>query len=288
MLQTCQDLRLFNKTVLEAIKAAIRSSGGGGAAGLKLLDEVGLLVDDDADLPEEPAASPTAAAEPTAVPATGAAPPAAGTKRKREDGDASRDAEAAAAVAAARRAREAAAKQAEADVKPSVSSKALEAKVQATVDRICASPLDKPFAILGMQPEGASGAAIRKAYRRVALVIHPDKLSVQNHELMEKCKEAYVKLQAAREQAEADLQRADVVKVSDIKGETRSAATQNKNEDADGIFRCKYPGCDLPPCKQCANGCCTRNITHCHLLARSKGGQQCFFHPPPRAWARNA
>merc|ERR1719506_872788 len=152
------------------------------------------------------------------------------------------------------------------------------------VEKIMSTSPDRPFEMLGLEIEGADGAAIRKAYRRLALIIHPDK----NIGIESTCQEALIKLQQAREQAEVDQQKAESTKMVASKGETRSAATAAKNEDADSIYKCKYPGCELPPCKQCANGCCTRNITHCHLIARSKGGLQCFFHPPPRAWARNA
>lgn len=278
MLQTWQELRIFDKSVLEAVKSAIRNSGTCTGLGLKLLDEVdkNLLVEDDAEFLE-----PATAGDPDA------STPASGTKRKLEEttvpsngGDT-----ASAAVLAARQLREAAVANVEAAEKSSAQVKTAQAAVQkvclATIERISAGSLDRPFGILGV-PDGADGAAIRKAYRRTALIIHPDK----NPGLESKCQEALIKLQAAREQAEAKTQLADVVPI-DKKGDTRSAATAAKNEDTDAIFRCKYPGCELPPCKQCANGCCTRNITHCHLAAR-KGGLQCFFHPPPRAWARNA
>merc|ERR1712039_230211 len=152
------------------------------------------------------------------------------------------------------------------------------------ISRILRIPVERPFEVLGIAQEGANGHDIRKAYRRIALLIHPDK----NPGNEAQCGEALAKLQQVREQAENDLQSAPASDAA--KGnETRSAATAAAATAAvDASFKCKYPGCDLPPCKQCANGCCTRNITHCHLIARSKAGQQCYFHPPPRAWARNA
>merc|ERR1711920_551529 len=145
--------------------------------------------------------------------------------------------------------------------------------------------IDRPFEILGITQNGANGHDIRKAYRRVALIIHPDKNPGSEVE----CGDALNKLQAAREQAEIDLQRLDGAGDVSRGNDTRSAATAAAaNATVDASFKCKYPGCDLASCKQCANGCCTRNITHCHLIARSKSGLQCYFHPPPRAWARNA
>lgn len=156
-------------------------------------------------------------------------------------------------------------------------------KVLLAVERIIDMPAERPFEMLGVDEDKATGHEIRKAYRRVALLIHPDK----NPGLEVKCQEALIKLQQSREQAEEELRRmeafADTPRV-----DARSTAAEAANSTIDTAFRCKYPSCELPPCKQCANGCCTRNITHCHTAARSKGGLQCFFHPPPRAWARNA
>lgn len=159
-------------------------------------------------------------------------------------------------------------------------------KVLAIITRIESTPVENPFEILGIVSDSATGHDIRKAYRRIALLIHPDK----NPGWETKCQEALIKLQQGREQAEAELQRRGACPDGGPRaGETRSAATSAAASAAmDASSRCKYPGCDLQPCKQCANGCCTRNITHCHTLARSKAGVQCFFHPPPRAWARNA
>lgn len=277
MLQTWQELKIFDRVVLEAIKTAIRAGGAGGAAGLKLLDEIELPADDGDSDPEESKANPSASL-----------PPAGGVKRKREEAaaPASNDAAVAAALEARRKREAQATKVASKDLlKPVVAT--IKTRVLKQVENILAASSDKPFAVLDI-PADSDGAAIRKAYRKLALIIHPDK----NPGAEDKCQEALVKLQQAREQAEAQQQKTESDKsetlLSASKGDTRSAATAAKNEDADGTFKCRYPGCDLPPCKQCANGCCTRNITHCHQLARSKGGLQCFFHPPPRAWARNA
>ncbi|CAK0851675.1 unnamed protein product [Prorocentrum cordatum] len=204
----------------------------------------------------------------------------------------------------------------------------------------------RPFDILGIAREGSDGHDVRKAYRRLALLIHPDKnpgleelsrarglkshalgsqslgalvavagRGVKSHALGSQslggllllrlllrlallvfdfyqtifvtpaqCQEALIRLQQGREAAEAEMQQSDAAgEKSGRGGETRcDATTAAANAGVDSAFKCKYPGCDLAPCKQCANGCCTRNITHCHMIARGKDGQQCFFHPPPR------
>lgn len=270
MLQTWLELKIFERPVLEAIKSAIRSNGRTGAAGLKLLDEVDLLVDDE---PEEAEAKNVENGNSNIQ--SDAATINGSGKRKRED-----TADTANIGGTVR-------PRAEAVVAPKVSAPVAQpssTQVLTTVQRINAAPLERPFDVLGIPVEQADGHAIRKAYRKIALIIHPDK----NPGIEKECQEALIKLQQAREQAETDLQRMDIAKETQARGETRSAATQAKHECNDGILKCRYENCDLPPCKQCANGCCTRNITHCHVIARSKGGMQCFFHPPPRAWARNA
>lgn len=279
MLQTWLELKLFDNSVVKAIKGAIRSTRG--AKNLEMLDEAA----DEAEVAQEPA-------RPSPSPDPEAPPPASGAKRKRQD-DAPANGSDTAAILAERKKREAEAaakaKEGASSAKTTANAKAQQAVVLAEVDRVLSSSSDQPFAILGLSKEGADGAAIRKAYRSLALIIHPDKLGPSaDAGLGQRCQEALIKAQAARENAETELSMRPDPKDSSRGGETRSAATKVKNEDADGIFKCRYPGCDLQPCKQCANGCCTLSITHCHFAARQKGGLQCFFHPPPRAWARNA
>lgn len=254
MLHTWQELKIFDYVVIEAVRAAIRS-GGGPSAG-RLLDEAAKEAAEEVEL--EPASSP----EPEA-PASGA--PVAKKPKVASANGASKPVEAR-------------------KLAPAVE---LHRMVKAILDRIISVPLERPFELLGITAEIPTGMDIRQAYRRIALQIHPDKNP--GHEV--RCQEALIRLQQGREQAETELQKKSAG-VSDnvIRGgiETRSAATAAAaNAAVDASFKCKYHGCDLPPCKQCANGCCQRNITHCHLAAR-QGGMQCFFHPPPRAWARNA
>jgi len=162
-----------------------------------------------------------------------------------------------------------------------VPARASAEKIMAVIDRILSVPIERPFEMLAISAKGCQGHDIRKAYRRIALIIHPDK----NPGLEQKCKEALVKLQQGREQAESDLQALDSGKGK--KQEEPTMPTQ-VFEPQDNANKCRYPGCDNPPSKQCPNRCCARQITHCHMIARSKGGLHCFFHPPPRSWARNA
>merc|ERR1712194_939671 len=151
------------------------------------------------------------------------------------------------------------------------------------MDRLVRTSVSNPFEVLGLDEATANGHDIRKAYRRIALLIHPDK----NPGMDARCGEALVKLQQCRERAESRLTTVEEkVEVCQRGPETRSAAkAADANASVDPSLKCRYPGCDLPRCKQCANGCCTRNITHCHMISREHGrsGVQCFFHPPPRA-----
>lgn len=252
MLHTWQELKIFEAVLLEAIRAEIRA---GDVAAKLILDEATVADEDDDEAPaaEDAVVSPEVAAKKRRVVSENGGHPAQEPR------------ESPAKPAAAR-----------------VSSE----RVMGIIERILSIPVERPFELLGIAEEGANGHDIRKAYRRIALLIHPDK----NPGFEVRCQEALVKLQQGRVQAETDLQHLDGLGDGGHRGaETRSAATAAAaNASMDSSFRCRYPGCDLPPCKQCANGCCTRNITHCHSIARGKAGMQCFFHPPPRAWARNA
>lgn len=277
MLHAWQELSIFEATVLEGTRAAVRATS---ASAGPILDEAAAALAEEDDEPEPVTARPWypvahgGAAREAAADVPSATP---GVGKRQRDGDSNGH-----GVDVPLQAE----KKLKTDLAPAPNREAAQAKTLAVLDRLLSVPMERPFELLGLTMEGVQGMDIRKAYRRLALIIHPDK----NPGLEAKCQEALVKLQQGREQAETDLQRMDVVKVGDttiLRSDTRSAATQANNA-ADTTFKCKHPGCDLPPCKQCANGCCTRNITHCHMVARTKGGLQCFFHPPPRAWARNA
>lgn len=254
MLHAWRELKIFDAKVLSSIASTLRSN----QAHSHILDEAD---EDDADEGAPATAVPaattggglnstpsrTATGEATAkkakVPSTGAPPPRAPA------------------------------------AKPAPAApKAPSEKVLSTISRILTVPLERPFELLGLKAD-CEASEIRTAYRKIALLIHPDK----NPGSEAKCKEALIKLQQGREQAESDLQ----MRAS---GGTKKAAFSDVMDlgEAKPSNKCQYPGCDLPPCKQCPNRCCTRNITHCHMLARSKGGLHCFFHPPPRSWARNA
>mmetsp|Transcript_9785 Transcript_9785/g.25690 ORF Transcript_9785/g.25690 Transcript_9785/m.25690 type:complete len:447 (-) Transcript_9785:116-1456(-) len=281
MLHAWQELKIFDASVMEAIRTTIR---GGGAAASQILDEA--AEDDELEAVASVDAGSFAS---TASVGGGAELPTAQKKRRVEVvPDATAAASGVAAAAPPARAASVAANGVAvgAPVKPTVDVVAMQRRTLALVERIHSVPLERPFEVLGLTEGGATGHDIRKAYRGIALIIHPDK----NPGLEARCQEALIKLQQAREQAETEFQKKDTgPEPTVIRGETRSAASAAAaNAFVDMSFKCKYPGCDLQPCKQCANGCCTRNITHCHLIARSKGGLQCFFHPPPRAWARNA
>eukprot|EP00929_Paragymnodinium_shiwhaense_P119364 TRINITY_DN91255_c0_g1_i1.p1 TRINITY_DN91255_c0_g1~~TRINITY_DN91255_c0_g1_i1.p1 ORF type:complete len:429 (+),score=130.40 TRINITY_DN91255_c0_g1_i1:152-1438(+) len=254
------ELKIFDLDVIEGIREAIRKTG---EAAAKILHEAALGLDDDEPAASPPPASPDAEVDP------------AGKRRKVEEAKS----QTAAANGGAGQA-----------AKAPVAPAELQRRSMAALERLDRVPIDRPFELLGVteaEVDADGGAVIRSAYRRIALLIHPDK----NPGLEAQCADALVKLQMAREQAENEMQRKAAKKKEPevFRGDTRAAATSAAaNAAMDSTQKCKYPGCELPPCKQCANGCCTRNITHCHALARGKGGLQCFFHPPPRAWARNA
>lgn len=250
MLHAWRELKIFDAKVLSSIASTLRSN----QAHSHILDEA--EDDDEGSAPAAPAATAglnstpsrtatgEAAAKKAKVPSTAPAPRASGAP--------------AAKLAPA-------------------APKAPSEKVLSTISRILTVPLERPFELLGLKAD-CKASEIRTAYRKIALLIHPDK----NPGFEIKCKEALIKLQQGREQAESDLQ----MRAS---GGTKKAASNVVDlGEAKPSNKCQYPGCDLPPCKQCPNRCCTRNITHCHMLARSKGGLHCFFHPPPRSWARNA
>jgi len=275
MLHAWGELKIFEATVLDPIRASIRS---GGARAGEILDEAAVADEDDEDFPAMVSPVPAGSPLPEGSPVQGEneicgndAVPKAKKPKVAESADGTADKTVK-----------------DVNPKPAVVAKVAvpsSERVNAIMGRILRIPIERPFEVLGIVQDGSSGHDIRKAYRRIALLIHPDK----NPGNEVQCGEALSKLQQAREQAESDLQRFDNTVDASRGNGTRSEATAAAAyATVDTSFKCKYPGCDLAPCKQCANGCCQRNITHCHMIARSKAGLQCFFHPPPRAWARNA
>jgi hypothetical protein len=236
MLHAWQELKIFESAVVEAVRTAIRSAGGEKAA--RLLSEAAAEAAEEVLLEaSEFSGQPAATAPPPVKKAkvAAAATPAANT------------------TAGAKAAVDAQPPQARLPVR----SSEMQRRALAAVERILTLPLEQPFEILGLVEEGVTGQDIRSAYRRIALLVHPDK----NPGIEGRCQEALVRLQQTREQAETELQKKSAG-VTEIRGETRSAASAAAaNATVDASFKCKYPGCDLPPCKQCANSCCTRNIT---------------------------
>lgn len=274
MLHAWQELKIFDKAILESIRSTLRS---GGEEASRILDEGATAEEDDEDKekhgignksagqPSEPEQSPSGKKQ------AGQPRPAATAPRWKR-------------VKVAQTSPSGGVKAADAGASPHSApapARANMEKIMAVIDRILSIPIERPFEMLGIPAQGCQGHDIRKAYRRIALLIHPDK----NPGFEQKCKDALVKLQSGREQAESDLQALDSGK---NKKQDEPTVQAEVIETQDNPNKCRYPGCDLPPSKQCPNRCCARQITHCHMIARTKGGLHCFFHPPPRSWARNA
>jgi len=147
------------------------------------------------------------------------------------------------------------------------------------LERILKAGAD-PFDILDLDPKGLTTKLVRKQYRKLCLFIHPDKNPNMD---VDKCQDALSRVQKAREEAEARLEAPNKGRrTGDVSASATMCAT---SEDR---IECRLEGCNEPPCRQCANSCCVRNITHCHQLQHQPGGKKCFFHPPPRSHARNA
>ena len=262
MIYAWRELKIFDMEVLNAISKTLRSNEAHG----RILDEE--EEDDDAgQAPPAPAATPVLPGPgptPVVPPAPYPGMSAAGAARMATGEARSKKVKVATSVS----------KAATAPVPKAPSEKVLN-----TINRILSVPVEQPFELLALKSD-CKASEIRTAYRKIALLIHPDK----NPGSEAKCKEALIKLQQGREQAESDLQ----MRASGGTKKNHNFVDMADLGEAKPANKCQYPGCDLPPCKQCPNRCCTRNITHCHMLARRKGGLHCFFHPPPRSWARNA
>eukprot|EP00397_Hematodinium_sp_SG-2012_P039891 GEMP01043626.1.p1 GENE.GEMP01043626.1~~GEMP01043626.1.p1 ORF type:complete len:395 (+),score=93.39 GEMP01043626.1:19-1203(+) len=147
------------------------------------------------------------------------------------------------------------------------------------LERILKASTSDPFEVLDMDIKTASAKAVRKQYRRLCLYIHPDKNPSMD---VEKCQDALTKVQKARDEAEARLEAPKVQRTGDLSASATMCATSEEKQT------CQLDECGEPPCRQCANACCVRNITHCHKMQQRPGGKKCFFHPPPRRHARNA
>eukprot|EP00439_Symbiodinium_sp_Y106_P065906 s2442_g10.t1 len=74
----------------------------------------------------------------------------------------------------------------------------------AELARILATEAKKPFEVLGLAPANASSYAVRNAFRRLALLVHPDK-NPGDEEFGERCHRALLRAQGAREAALALL-----------------------------------------------------------------------------------
>eukprot|EP00434_Breviolum_minutum_P003188 symbB.v1.2.002806.t1/scaffold91.1/size338584/11 len=290
MIYAWRELKIFDMEVLNAISKTLRSNEAHG----RILDEE--EEDDDAgQAPPAPAATPVLPGPgptPVVPPAPYPGMSAAGAARMATGEARSKKVKVATSVS----------KAATAPVPKAPSEKVLN-----TINRILSVPVEQPFELLALKSD-CKASEIRTAYRKIALLIHPDK----NPGSEAKCKEALIKLQQGREQAGTQMDNANRgfdsptsivtqcpwhqshnTKQAESDLQMRASGGTKKNHnfvdmadlgEAKPANKCQYPGCDLPPCKQCPNRCCTRNITHCHMLARRKGGLHCFFHPPPRCF----
>ncbi|CAK9083538.1 Retrovirus-related Pol polyprotein from transposon RE2 (Retro element 2) (AtRE2) [Includes: Protease RE2 [Durusdinium trenchii] len=106
------------------------------------------------------------------------------------------------------------------------------ARGTAEVVRILGSDKTKPFQVLGLPTVGATSYAVRTAFRRLALLVHPDK----NPGEEERCHQALLRAQQAREAALALLasppKAAEGAGVQAPKGPTRGPAPRPRDDAA--------------------------------------------------------
>ena len=137
--------------------------------------------------------------------------------------------------------------------------------------RILGCDAKKPLAVLELDAlpdsEELTAALVRKTFRKLSLVVHPDKNRDKtiSKEHLEK---AFAMLQEARQGAEA------IVEEMARTGKKKVTEVNNVAEE----HRCKFPGCQHEGNPKCANLCCSLLIKHCQTLP---GRKPCFFHPPP-------
>mmetsp|Transcript_35370 Transcript_35370/g.82703 ORF Transcript_35370/g.82703 Transcript_35370/m.82703 type:complete len:467 (+) Transcript_35370:148-1548(+) len=109
----------------------------------------------------------------------------------------------------------------------SEAAKARAAKAAEEVQRILNAPPTAPYSILGIaDQQGVDAKTVRRAHRQLVLLLHPDK----NPDYAERCKEALVRVQEARELLERRLQQGAPTDGS--KGGTKRDSEQSSPFDA--------------------------------------------------------
>jgi len=106
-------------------------------------------------------------------------------------------------------------------------------KTLTEVERILAAPVSKPFEVLGLASANVNGYSVRSAFRRLALLVHPDKNP--GHE--DRCKQALLRASAAREAAESLLgssSKASSTPAAETAAETASKKAPEPRDQAAG------------------------------------------------------
>merc|ERR1711988_1533159 len=124
------------------------------------------------------------------------------------------------------------------------------------------------LAILEVAEDGLTAAVVRKAYRKLALVIHPDKnagSSIPKQQL----EDEFARVKKDREQAE---------KIAANPQLKKTPVFVVEEEVVPEDMQCRFPGCKIAATNKCPNFCCPLLIKHCQTLP---GRKVCYFHPPP-------